>query len=187
MTPKKYNELNEMLAEYSELSAQLASIEAVVNKKSLDAARTLLPQHSETKARIGDIEAKLRVMAVENPELFTDDKKTHQTPFGSVAFRTSTYLDVDDEEKVVLKIKAACQKELKRASALNVVPRFTEEMLLRKIEQPNLEALEQFDDADLSTFGVVRKTEEKFSVKPLEVKADKLSKKAKTEPVQEAA
>jgi hypothetical protein len=179
MTPTKYNQLNELLAEHSQLSAELAIIEGDLNIRTLEAARPLLPYHAAAKARIADIEDKVREVAVANPELFPDDKRTHQTPFGAISFRKVTSLAFDDEEKVILKIKVACQKELSRAERQNIPPRFTEETLLRKREEPNLEALEKFDDAELVTFGVKRETVEKFSVKPLEVKADKLAKKSK--------
>jgi len=169
--------MNELLAQYSELSAHLAEVEAQVNLSQVQAARPLLPEHANTKAAIGDIESKLREIAVANPELFPDDKRTHKTPFGSISFRKVTSLEVDDEEKTILKIKVACTKELRRSSLAGEVPRFTEETLLRKREEPNLEALEAFDDAGLAQFGVERKTDEKFSVKPLAVQADKLLKK----------
>jgi hypothetical protein len=178
MTPTRYNNLNELLAEFSDLAAQLQTIEAEVNRSQIFAARPLLPEHANTKARLGDIESKLREIAVSNPELFPDDRKTHATPFGSISFRKSTSLDFDDEEKVILKIKLACEKELKRANKTEEAPAFTEESLTRTRQEPNLEALEKLDDAVLLSLGIVRKTEEKFSVKPLEVKADKLSKKA---------
>ena len=177
MTPAKYNDLNELLAEYSELNAELSIVEAEVNTSQITAARPLLPKHAQTKGRLSELEAKLREIAVANPELFPDEKRTHNTPFGAISFRKSTSLAIDDEEKTILKIKVACQKEEGRAQRAGVPPRFTEETLLRKCEEPNLEALENLTDADLALFGVARKTEEKFSVKPLEVKADKLLKK----------
>jgi hypothetical protein len=178
MTPTKYNNMNELLAEFSELNARLAIIEAEVNRSQIEAARPLLPDHANTKARLSDIEAKLRTIAVENPELFPEPKKTHQTPFGAISFRRSTHLDIDDEEKTILKIKVICTKESRRASLAGEPPRFSEETLLRTRQEPDLEALEKFDDAQLLLFDIVRKTDEKFTVKPLEVKADKLVKKS---------
>ena len=178
MTPVDYNNMNELLAEYSQLAARLATIEASVNSSQIAAAKPMLPDHANTKARLGEIEAKLRDIASKNPDLFPDDKRSHNTPFGSIAFRRSTFLDVDDDtEKVVLKIKLACQKEAQRAARANMPPLFTEETLLRKHEEPDLEALEKLSDADLRMFGIERKESEKFSVKPLEVKTDKLLKK----------
>jgi hypothetical protein len=178
MTPTKYNGLNELLAEFSDLTARLVTIEASVNKSQIAAARPMLPDHANTTARLSEIESKLRTIAVENPELFPEEKKTHNTPFGAISFRSSTSLDFDDEEKVVLKIIHACDKERTRADRAGVPPLFTEDSLLRKRLEPDLEALEKLTDAELALFGIERKTTEKFSVKPLEVKADKLLKKA---------
>ncbi len=178
MTPTAYNNLNELLAEYSQLAATLVTIEAAVNKSQIAAARPMLPDHANTKARISEIEDKLRKIAGEHPELFPEDKRSHNTPFGSISFRRSTYLDVDDDtEKVVLRIKVACQKEASRAARAGETPHFTEDSLLRKIEEPNLESLEKLSDGLLLALGIERKQSEKFSVKPLEVKTDKLLKK----------
>jgi hypothetical protein len=178
MTPTKYNALCDMLAEYSTLNAELQRVEANVNERQIEAALPLLPDHARTKARLGEIESKLREIAVEFPELFPDDKRTHQTPFGAISFRKSTWLEIinEDEEKAILRVKVACQKELERSQRASEPPRFTEETLLRKREELNLEALEPFEDADLKQFGVERRRQEKFNVKPLEVKADKLAK-----------
>jgi hypothetical protein len=75
--------------------------------------------------------------------------------------------------------KLACQKEAARAARMGVAPLFTEEALLRKFEEPDLEALEKLPDEQLVLFGIKRQTVEKFSVKPLEIKADKLSRAAR--------
>lgn len=176
MSPTKYNLLNELLAEYSELSAHLSTIEAEVNQSQLTAARPLLPEHANTTARLGEIETKLRTIAVENPELFPEPKRTHQTPFGAISFRASTHLEVADEDKSLLAVKLLCRRELKRASLAGDPPRFTEETLIRTREELNLEALESLNEAELLMLGIERKADEKFSVKPLEVKADKLVK-----------
>lgn len=181
MTPRNYNGLNEMLARYSELSARLVTIEADVNRSQIAAARPMLPDHANTKAELADIEAELRKIAIASPELFPDDKRTHNTPFGSLSFRKSSYLEIGDEEKTVLRILVACRKEADRAAKAKVAPLFTEETLLRTIQEPNREALEKLTDAQLASFDIERKTEEKFTVKPLEVKADKLVKKAQAE------
>lgn len=181
MTPTQYNRINELLAEYSELSSTLTTIEASVNKSQIAAARPMLPDHANTTARLGEIEGRLKEIAIANPELFPDDKRTHKTPFGSVSFRKSKFLEYADEEKVILQIKLACTKELSRAHNQARPPLFTEETLLRTIEQPNKEALELLSDAQLAQFGITRKTEETFNVKPLEVKADKLRKADKPE------
>ena len=178
MTPKNYGELNQLLANHSRLSAVLGGIESDANLRSLKAVTPLLPKHANTKAEIAEIEGKVRAIAVASPELFPDEKKTHTTPFGAISFRTSKFLHIEDEEKTILRIQLACEKEIQRANHAGEQPRFTVGTLLRTKVEPNLEGLELLDDADLKGFAIERKTEEKFSLKPLEVKADKLSKKA---------
>jgi hypothetical protein len=186
MTPHSYNQLNQLLADHSRLSAELAGIESDANLRTLRAVTPLLPTHAETKAAIGEIEGKVRAIAVANPELFPEDKKTHTTPFGAISFRTTSFLEIEDEEKAMLKIKLACEREMLRATRAGTPPLFTEDTLLRTKQECNLEALEKLDDAQLALFGIARKSEEKFSLKPLEVKADKLSKKATKEKVDAA-
>jgi Bacteriophage Mu Gam like protein len=179
MTPAKYNLLNELLAEHSRLSADLAAVESRVNKATIKAAEPMLPEYAQTKAVIADLESKIRSLAVENPELFPDEKKTHTTPFGAVSFRATSHLEIDDEEKIVWKIKEAAHQEFLHALKEHRPARFIIETLIRTRETPNLEALEKFGDDELRRhFGIQRKHEEKFSVKPLEVKTDKLAKKA---------
>ena len=168
------------VTKYSRLSAELQGTESRVNIASVEATEPMLPEYSETKMRIADIEARLRVIAVENPELFPDEKKTHKTPFGSISFRAVTYMDIDkeDEETLVLKVKDACHREILLAMREKRAPRLQVEKLIRTREALNIEALELFSDEELKhLFGIERKREEKFSVKPLEVKADKLAKK----------
>lgn len=188
MTPKKYNELNELLAEYSKLSADLAATESKVNKASVKAAEPLLPEYAETKAMIAEIEGRLFKMATENPELFSDDKKTHSTPFGSVSFRSTSSLQIESVDEALQRIRLACQAEELRAMKAKEPPRYTEALLIRLKEVPNIEALERLTDVELKmVFGITRKTEEKFTVKPLEVKTDKLLKKQKGGELREAA
>jgi phage host-nuclease inhibitor protein Gam len=180
MNANQYNEINLLLSQFSELNAALESAEAEIKTVQLAAARELLPKHAAAKVALSDLEAKLkRLSETYYEELFPEDKKrTHATPFGSLQFRRSTSLVVEDEEKAMLKIKLACVDEL-AAEANGHKPRFAEEQLVRTKEELNLEALEKLDDATLAAFGISREKKENFKVLPFEMKADKPAKKMK--------
>jgi len=178
MNEKQYNTINELLAEYSSLNAALEAAEAEIKTVQLAAAQELLPKHAQAKIRLANLEAELRKVADAHYEaLFPEDKKrTHNTPFGGLQYRKSSSLDYDDEEKVLLKIRLACQEELAREAVGRPV-RFTLAQLIRTHEEPNLEALSELDDATLALFGCRREQKDNFKVIPFAMKADKPAKR----------
>ncbi len=179
MTPKIYSEINELLADYSAGAAALEGAEAEIKTVQLAAAERLLPRHAEAQVRLTDLEARLRKLSDDHyDELFPEEKKrSHDTPFGTLKYRKSSKLKLEDEEKVMLKIERVCAEEVSRAKSLQHAPRFTLDQLVRTHVEPNLEALEAFDDATLRQFGITREREDKFTIAPFEMKADKPAKK----------
>jgi len=178
MKTKEYGKLTKRIADYSKIAAELDKSEAIIKERQLNAARTLLPRHSQLKAKQSEIEAEVRVMAEANyQDLFgADDKRTHQTPFGKMQFRKSEYVDFDDAEKLILKIKVLCTQEKELAAKENREPRFTLAQLVRTSEAPNIEALERLDDLTLALFGAQRKHEDNFKITPPTIKSDKPAK-----------
>lgn len=178
MNASQYNEINDLLSQFSTLSAALESAESEIKRVQLAAAQDLLPRHAAAKVALTDLEARLRKLSEQfYEELFPEDKKrTHHTPFGSLQFRKSSSLEVDDEEKAMLKIKVACTQELARESEGHP-PRFTEDQLLRTRQELNLDALGELDDATLALFSIARVHKDNFKVLPFEMKADKPAKK----------
>lgn len=180
MNAAQYNKLNELLSEFSTVSALLESAEGEIKIVQLAAAGELLPKHAELQIRLTGIEAELRKLSdAHYEELFPEAKKrSHETPFGTVKYHKSSSLEYDDEEKVLLKIKAACVQEAQRSNLDGATPRFTEDMLIRRTEAPNLEAMGGFDDVTLAMLGIERKRKDNFSVKPFDMKTDKPAKRA---------
>lgn len=181
MTPTQYNRLNELLSEYSSINAALESAEGEIKTVQLAAATELLPKHAALKVRLTSVEDELRKLSdAHYEELFPEDKKrSHKTPFGEVKYHKSSSLEFDDEEKVLLKIKLACEKECVRAGAQDEAPRFTEAQLIRKHEEPNLDAMGSLDDATLALFGIARVPKDNFSIKPFAMRSDKPAKALK--------
>ncbi len=180
MTPAKYNQINELLAEFSKISAGLEGAEAEIKKVQLAAAAGLLPTHAELKVKLSDLETKLKALADEHyTELFpaSEEKRTHNTPFGALQYRKSSSLEFKDEEKVMLKMRLACNNEYERARQGGEEPRFKWGQIVRTSEAPNLEALSEFDDATLSLFGITREHKDNFKISPFDMKSDKPAKK----------
>lgn len=179
MNANQYNRLNELLSEFSTVNALVEAAEGEIKVVQLAAAHELLPRHAELQIRLTALEAELKKLSdAHYEELFPEAKKrSHETPFGSVKYHKSSSLEYDDEEKVLLKIKAACQAEAARVRNLSEPPRFTEDMLIRKTEAPNLDAMGSFDDLTLAALGIERVRKDNFSVKPFAMKTDKPTKR----------
>jgi len=178
MNASQYNQINELLSEYSRLNAALELAEAEIKTIQLAAAQELLPRHAAAKVALSDLEASLRKISDAHYEsLFPDAKKrTHATPFGSLEYRKSTKLEVEDEEKSMLRIKVASTNELARESE-GFKPRFTAEQLIRTREELNLEALGELDDATLAMFAITRARKDNFKIVPFTMASDKPAKK----------
>jgi len=180
MTPAKYNQINELLSDYSTIFAGLEGAEAEIKKVQLAAAAGLLPTHAELKVKLTDLETKLKALSDEHyAELFPDTEKarTHNTPFGALQYRKSSSLEFKDGEKVLLKMKLACQAEAERVRNTSEPPRFTWDQVVRTKEEPNLDAMSDFDDATLAMFGITREHKDNFKISPFDMKSDKPAKK----------
>ena len=184
MTAKEYNRLNELLAEYSLVSAAIERDEAEIKTAQLQAGTELIPQHAERKVKLTSIEAELRALSDAcYADLFPgdpgDEKRTHKTPFGELAYHKSTSLEFDDAEKTLLKVKVACHVEEARAKTAGVTPRFTAAQLIRTREEINLDAMKSLDPVTLALFDVRREQHDNFKVKPFTMKSDRPAKVAK--------
>ncbi len=186
MKPEQYAHINKLISRYSEICAQIEEAEASIKRCQLDSAQELLPTHAQLKVQQTAVEEELRgLTAAHHRELFPEeDKRNHKTPFGTLQFHRSSSLEFDDEEKVLLKIKLACQKEADHAQRTGAAARFTQEQLIRTKEMPNLEVIGTFDGPTIALFGITREEKDNFKVVPFTMKADKPAKASK---VKEAA
>lgn len=175
MTAAIYNRINELLAEYSGVSAELEKAEANIKSRQLKSAETLLPEHARLKIRLDELETELRKLSDANyAELFPGaEKRNHKTPFGELTYRKSSSIQYDDREKVLLKIKLECRREAEAAVNERRPRRFSEEQFIRTHEEPNLDALASVDDSLLALLGFHRVQADNFKVKPFTMKTDK--------------
>jgi hypothetical protein len=178
MTSQQYNRLNELLSQFSTLSAALEAAEAEIKTAQLAAAAELLPKHAAAKVSLANLESTLRRLCEDlYAELFPENKREHKTPFGAVKWHKSSSLEFDDEEKVCLKIAKACDEEEAYSAKDQRAPLFTADQLLRTKVEPNLEALETLSDGILHLFGIRRERADNFKVVPFAMKTDKPAKK----------
>jgi len=187
MNATKYLEFQKACQDASTAILKLDGLQAKVKNQQLRAADGLLPELAELTVAATDAEARVKKLSQEHyDELFTDEKRSHKTPFGTPKFTKSTTIEFIDgnEEKVLLLIERECGRELDRAAKAKPepgIPTFTREQLVRTKEEPKLEAFENFDDATLARFGLKREHKDNFSFKPFDMETDKPGKKAKAE------
>jgi len=177
MNANQYSKFNQLLSDYSTISAQLERAEAHIKEVQLGAAIALQPEYARLKVALTDIETEIRKISDEhNAALFEPGKRSHKTPFGEVKYHKSSHLDFDDSDEVLLRIHLAAQREVARVDGTNEAPCFTVDTLIRTAQTLNIEALENLDNATLAQFGIRRVTEDSFKVTPFALKTDKPAK-----------
>lgn len=140
-----YADLVKLLAELTDASNDLSSLESDANREHLAMAKGYLDRYQTLQTRVGEAKAAVEVIAARNPQWFAD-KKTLATPFGEVKRTTSTSLVIADEAVTITLIKAAGRAD----------------DFLKVETSVCLEVLEKLDDAELAKFGARREVEHNF-------------------------
>lgn len=158
-----FAEVVNLLAVLSEAASRLAEIEADANSELL----TLIDEHkgdyAQCQQKAMEAETALEILCRRNPDWFKTAKSI-KTPYGKVAFRSGTRLEVKDEEAAVKLIRA-----IRPADA---------DDFIRTVEVPNVEALEKLDDAELARYLIKRVSADAFSATPAKVDFGKAVKEA---------
>jgi len=128
-----------------------AATELRINKLKEELLEATTPLDEEIN---GLDEVLLEFIESHEDELFSEDKKTVEVPFGKLTCRESTKLVIKSIEKTVDALKEQGWKD-----AITVK------------ETPNKEKLADYSDADLKTVGVKRVTENTLAYKVDEEKA----------------
>ena len=160
-----FKNLVNLLAVFSEATARLTEFQAELDKSTLDLIDEHKTTYAELQRTLTEAETALEVICLAHTEWFTE-KQTLKTPYGSVAFRRSTKLQVANEELTIALIQKA---EAANGEATG---------LLRETVELDLEALEKFDDTALKLFRVTRLHNTGFSVKPAKIDLGKAVKEA---------
>jgi len=144
-----YTNLVNLIAMGAEADARLGELENDLNQEWLaivDARRADYAKLQQAKAAA---EEAMKDAAEMNPQWFAK-QKTLKTPYGQIAFRRSTKLEVKNEEASIILLEQLGQDGLPFLK--------TEKRLV-------LEALEKMEDSELERLRIKRVATETFSVK----------------------
>ena len=152
-TPTDYKNLVDLMAIHCEATARLGELENDLQQAWLDlvdARRADYTAMQEAHATSADA---IEILATIHPEWF-EKTKTLKTPYGTVAFRSVTKLEIKNEEVTILLIERLGEEGLP---------------FIRTKQGLNLEALEYLEDKDLHELRIKRVTTESCSVKPAKI------------------
>ena len=158
-----YTKLTEELGRYTALSNRLAKIEADFQSCITELiGECYKDDFQSAQDELSEVEGRIETLAIKHPEWFAKTK-TIKTPFGTVASRTTTKIEVPNEEATIALL------ELRGEEAK---PFFRERKYL------NIEGLEALDDGELRQLKLQRITTEKITISPAKVDLGKALKKS---------
>jgi hypothetical protein len=168
MQADQFTKLTEELARYTKLSNALSRIEADFQDAITELIADVYQKEFFTaQAELSDVESRIELLALKHPEWFAKSK-TIKTPFGTVASRSTTKIDVPNEEATIALLELRGQEA---------------EPFLRTSKYLSIESLEALDDGELARLKARRLTTEKITISPAKVDLGKAIKKAaKDEP-----
>lgn len=148
-----YKDLVDALAILTESTNRLAMLEAEMQEQFIDLMDDRRKEYTILQTAVSHSEQTIRDIATMNPQWF-EDVKTVTTPYGAVQSRTTTALEVANEEVTIA---------LLQQLGADAAP------FLRVKTELNLEALESLPDTELARIRVARVTTEKITAKPAKV------------------
>ncbi|MBI5646666.1 MAG: host-nuclease inhibitor Gam family protein [Ignavibacteriae bacterium] len=150
----QYSNLLDLLALFTEGTSRIAELEQRASEHMIEFLDEIRAEYAQLQASVAEAQAAIESAVLQHPEWFAG-KSTLRTPFGSVAKRKATSLDIQKPELTI----ALIQQD----------DTLDDAVYLRVVEGVNKEALNLLDDATLRRLRVRRITEEKLTVKPLSV------------------
>lgn len=163
MTTDDYTTLTTELDRFTRISNNLAKIEATFQSAITELiAECYREDFQSLTDELTESSDRIESLALRHPEWFAKTK-TLKTPFGTVASRTTTKLDVPNEEATI---------------ALLEIRGDAGAPFLRPRTYLSIEALEALDDAELSRLKVHRVTTERITITPAKIDLGKAVKKS---------
>lgn len=159
---KHYKDLVDFLAILTDGTARLAALELDLQNEYIEAVDERREDYAAIQEAIGKAETVIRDLALQHPEWFAE-AKTITTPYGKVQSRTSTKLEIANED-----VTLALLKQLGPDSA----------PFIRTTEEINREALEALPDDELARIRVKRVTAENVTITPHKPNLGKAVKQA---------
>jgi len=157
----EYSNLVDLLALHTEAVTRMSDLENAVQEAYLDIIDENRKLYASLQNKISESEAAIKIIALQHPEWFAAIK-TLKTPYGTVGFRTTTKLDVPNEELTIALIERLPDADL----------------YLRTRKFLNLEALEMLEDFQLLGFHIQRVKSDRCTVTPAKIDLGKAVKKA---------
>lgn len=171
-----FTNLINLMSVLAEASTRMTQLTAETQSDFLDLVDGHKPEYAALQETIMRTEEALELAARQHPEWFVD-AKTIKTPFGTVSFRTSTKLEIPNEELTIVLIEQRIAAEQAQAAELGA-GESASAALLRQTTSLNLEALEQLEDAELQRLRIARVRNDSFRATPLKLDLGKAVKAA---------
>ena len=165
-----YENLVNLMSVHAEASASMAEMEADLQREWLELVDTRRKDYAKLQEAIATSAEGIELLATLNPQWF-EKAKTLKTPYGSVAFRSVTKLEIKNEEVTILLIEQQYEEG-------------NPYLITRK--ELSIEALEQLSDDDLKALRIRRVTTESCTVKAGKIDLGKAVKKSPDEPAKVA-
>ena len=149
----EYKNLVDLMAIHCEAIARLGELENDLQQAWLDLVDARRKDYTRMQEAAATSAEGIELLATLHPEWF-EKAKTLKTPYGTVAFRSTSKLEVKNEEATIL-----------------LIERLGEEgkIFLRQTQTLNLETLTLLSDSELREFRIRRVTTESCSVKPAKI------------------
>lgn len=161
-TTDDYTKLTDALQAHTATTNELAEIEASFQKAIQELIGECYRANFQAlQEQLTKTEEAIELLTLRHPEWFVKTK-TLKTPFGSVATRKTTKIDVPNEEATIALL------ELRGPAA---------EPFLRTRKYLSIEALEALDDGELAQLKLRRVTTDKITITPAKVDLGKTLKK----------
>jgi hypothetical protein len=167
---QSYKNLVDLMALHAEGVNRLAELENEFLQEYLAMVDTRRKEYADLQQKIADSQEGIELAATLNPQWF-EKSKTLKTPYGTVAFRKTTKLNVKNEEVSIVLIEQFTE-------LLGDKEKEVAESYIRTNKELDLEALEKLSDAELKKFRITRETTESCTVKAAKIDLGKAVKKA---------
>ena len=163
-----YQNLIDLLAIIADATNRLDQMQASLQEEHIAMVDERRKDYAALQETITRSSAAIDLLVFAHPEWFSEKRRSIKTPYGTVAIRRSTKLDVPNEEASVLLVEKHCSEE-EAAAYLR-----TEKVL-------NLEALEKLTDAQLRQFRITRVTDDNLKITPAKIDLGKAVQQAEKE------
>lgn len=160
--PAAYKNLVDLMAVHCEASARMGELENDLQQAWLDLVDARRKDYASLQSVLGSTETAIEEAALLNPQWFAKAKSV-KTPYGTVAFRRASKLEVKNEEVSILLLEQLGQDGLP---------------FIRTAKALNLEALEKLDDSELDRLRIKRVATETCKITPAKIDMGKAVKAA---------